>query len=169
MQVERRAYYFPARKRGRLVEWRASPGCKKAWGKLRNGLWLAGFSSQMPSECRMCILWPPFPCSLWWETKLRLWGLLRFLFLCFAELCFASSSLLILLLPSNSGSLQGTVRASLAWPLNQETFAASGACVRCSAPFPRKQKTALHHWHFPHLLKDEERLERWNRKIPPFY
>lgn len=52
--------------------------------------------------------------------------------------------------------------------MNQEIFAAFGACARCSAAFLRKQEGNNSRWStFPHLLCYEESLERWDRKILP--
>lgn len=153
MQVERRAYYFPARKRGRLVESRSSPGCKKDEEKLKNGLWLAGSSSQS-AERVYCGIQFFFPSEQRLNLKLGLWRLLRFLFLCFAELCFASSSLLVFLLPSSSGNLHGAVKGSSGMATEPGDFAASGACVRCSFP-PKAECNNFLRLTFPTLA------ERW--------
>lgn len=52
--------------------------------------------------------------------------------------------------------------------MNQEIFAAFGACARRSAAFLRKQEGSNSRWStFPHLLYYEESPERWDRKIPP--
>lgn len=109
-----------------------------------------------------------FPLRL--NPKLRLWGLLRYLFLCLAELCFVSSSLF----PSSCGDPQESVKGSCG---RAPVSGAPWACVRCSTPFPRNWNVTTPCADISHtrwkmrrdLRRGTERYHPSTRPLAPFW